>query len=97
MEILFYLRWIVVFLFICTFILMIYLLYRYYICNNLASDVWNFFSKSNSFNGVMRDIVFRKKNNNQKISKLIILVYWLVGLFLCLSIWSVGYYEVNFI
>jgi len=96
MEILFYLRWIAVFLFVSNFILMIYFLYRYYISNKMATDIWNFFSKNNSFNKVMSDIVFKKKNNYQKITKLIRLTYWLIGLFLCLSIWSVGYYEANF-
>lgn len=96
MEILFYLRWIAVFLFVSNFILMIYFLYRYYISYKMATDIWNFFSKNNSFNKVMSDIVFKKKNNYQKITKLIRLTYWLVGLFLCLSIWSVGYYEANF-
>ena len=96
MEILFYLRWIAVFLFVSNFILMIYFLYRYYISNEMATDIWNFFSKNNSFNKVMSDFVFKKKNNYQKITKLIRLTYWLVGLFLCLSIWSVGYYEANF-
>ncbi len=96
MEILFYLRWIAVFLFVSNFILMIYFLYRYYISNKMATVIWNFFSKNNSFNKVMSDIVFKKKNNYQKITKLIRLTYWLVGLFLCLSIWSVGYYEANF-
>ncbi len=96
MEILFYLRWIAVFLFVSNFILMIYFLYRYYISNKMVTDIWNFFSKNNSFNKVMSDIVFKKKNNYQKITKLIRLTYWLVGLFLCLSIWSVGYYEANF-
>lgn len=62
----------------------------------MATDIWNFFSKNNSFNKVMSDIVFKKKNNYQKITKLIRLTYWLIGLFLCLSIWSVGYYEANF-
>ncbi len=27
----------------------------------MATDIWNFFSKNNSFNKVMSDIVFKKK------------------------------------
>ncbi len=96
LDFIFYLRWVFLILFLNLFILFIYFLYRYYIRNGLAQDVWNFFSKSNTFNKVVNDLVFKGNNSYQREVIFLKVAFWLVGIFLCLTIWSIGYYEEKF-
>lgn len=84
MEIIFY---ILVFSLIFTQIFFIFNLYQYYMRNNYAYDVWNFFSKSMGYNKVVNEIVYNKKNNHQIEARLVKYCYWLVGLLLSLTIW----------
>lgn len=79
-------------LWVITFIYLFIYLYKYYIRNNLAFDFWNFYSKNITYGKVLNEIVFRGKNSNQPEVKIIKILYVLIPIFLCLTIWSGAYY-----
>ena len=76
-----------------SFIFLFYYLYLYYIKNKIAFDFWNFYSKNLTYGKVLNEIVFKGLNRNQYEVKAIKVLYVLVPLFMCLTIWSGAYYK----
>ena len=83
-----------IFFLISWFISFIFLFYYlYYIKNKIAFDFWNFYSKNLTYGKVLNEIVFKGLNRNQYEVKAIKVLYVLVPLFMCLTIWSGAYYK----
>lgn len=91
-EILFFMRWFCVVSFILAFIFYIYSWYLYCIKNKLVSDVWNFFFRINQLNPVLNEVIFKGRNNHQYEVKRVKIMFWLVPILLCLTIWSIAYF-----
>ena len=83
-----------IFFLISWFISFIFLFYYlYYIKNKIAFGFWNFYSKNLTYGKVLNEIVFKGLNRNQYEVKAIKVLYVLVPLFMCLTIWSGAYYK----
>ncbi len=90
-EILFLIRWFCVMSFILAFIFYLYSWYRYCTKNKLVIDIWNFFAQINQLNSVLNEVIFKGKNSHQYEAKRVKIMFWLMPILLCLTIWSIAY------
>lgn len=89
MFIFFLISWFISFIFLFYYLYLY--LYLYYIKNKMAFDFWNFYSKNLTYGKILNEIVFKGLNRNQYEVKAIKVLYVLVPLFMCLTIWSGAY------